>query len=178
MIVAIDQSLSRTGVALYLGDVAFDQSISRNNVVLCHKYEISFFSIPTTKKGFRRNMDRIEYITYKLIEKLTDLNVLYCTKDIVFESYLYNSGFRTYQNFDVIELVGAIKIIFLQKLDYRGAEFCDVNCSTWKKHVTGNGKSNKKEYTQKIKELGYNVGNEDEAAAVGILLTYLEKGKK
>ena len=160
MIVAIDQSLSRTGVALY------------------HKDEISFFSIPTTKKGFCRNIDRIEYIAYKLIEKLTDLNVLYYTKDIVFESYLYNSGFRTYQNFDVIELVGAIKIIFLQKLDYRGAEFYDVNCSTWKKHVTGNGKSNKKEYTQKIKELGYNVENEDEAAAVGILITYLERGKK
>ena len=160
MIIAIDQSLKRIGVAVYNpgGTKLFS--------------EISFFSIPTGLITFNQLFRKQEFIVTRMFEELKYIkNDRAFITDVVFEGYLYHSKGRVQQNFDIIELVGALKLKFIE--EFPKVMFHTVNCSTWKKNIIGNGKAVKKEYTKKIQDRGYKVENDDEAAAVAILLEFI-----
>jgi len=144
-ILAIDQSVSDSGVAIYKSE--FPDRMDFTNI----------------RPGKRRGPERLAWIRDQLVGliKVNEIDVL------IKEEYAYGARGAV---FDMGEVGGLIKIVCVDT----GVHLIEMPIGSHKKFTTGNGNAKKSLILKSVyKNYGIDLTNENTADAVSMLKTYL-----
>lgn len=144
----LDFSLSNPGLVTY---------DSESEGVRVYRFNLNIFKVKIDKNKYRIDSEnRNKFLIKSIVEILSKCDIIFT------EDYAFSANGRIT---DIAEVLGAIK--------YSLPETCHMEVvapTSLKKAVTGKGNASKEKVIAKIKEMGFEPANDDEADATGLVL--------